>query len=145
ITLTGWGRDYVLIWNTRFRSNVLTNLIWVPAVVTGATRGASWLKTGRRGRYLEAGALTLALLLVGLAVFGPFAHRAVTVLLLLPFPLFLWAAVRFGPGGVSVALLGFAFFVICNVVAGHGPFATVSPLDAALPIQIFLTLLAAPM
>jgi len=145
ITLTGWGRDYVLIWNTRFRSNVLTNLFWVPAVVIGATRGASWLKASRRGRYLEAGALTLALLLVGLAVFGPFAHRAVTVLLLLPFPLFLWAAVRFGTGGVSVALLGFAFFVIWNVVAGNGPFAAASPLEAALPIQLFLTLLAAPM
>jgi len=145
VTLTGWAHDYVLIWNTRFRSNVLTNLIWVPAVVIGATRGASWLKAGRRGRHLEAGALALALLLVGLAVFGPFAHRAVTVLVLAPLPLFLWAAVRFGPGGVSVALLGFAFFVIWNVAAGHGPFATVSPLDAALPIQIFLTLLAAPM
>ena len=37
VTLTGWAPDFRLIWHTRFRSNVLTNLIWVPAVVIGAT------------------------------------------------------------------------------------------------------------
>ena len=31
VTLTGWAHDFRLVWNTRFRSNVLTNLIWVPA------------------------------------------------------------------------------------------------------------------
>src|ERR1051325_2787198 len=44
VTLTGWSRGFGLIWHTRFRSNVLTNIIWVPAVVIGATRGAAWLK-----------------------------------------------------------------------------------------------------
>jgi len=145
VTLTGWAHDFRLIWNTRFRSNVLTNLIWVPAVVIGATRGAAWLKTATRDRYVEAGALAVALLLVGLAVFGPLAPRVVTVLLLAPLPLFLWAAVRFGTGGVSAALLGFAFLVIWNVAAGNGPFVAASPLEATLPIQLFLTLLAAPM
>src|SRR6185503_14928118 len=87
----------------------------------------------------------LALFGVTFAVFGPFAHRIVTVLLLLPFPLFLWAAVRFGTGGVSVALLGFAFMVIWSVAHGHGPFIATTPLAAALPIQLFLTLLAPPL
>jgi PAS domain S-box-containing protein len=145
ITLTGWAHDFRLIWNTRFRSNVLTNLIWVPALVIGATRGAAWLKATPRRRYIEAAGLTLALLAVGLAVFGPLAHRGVTVLLLVPLPLFLWAAVRFGTGGVSAALLGFAFVVIWSVAHGQGPFAATSPLEATLPIQLFLTLLAAPM
>ena len=68
-----------------------------------------------------------------------------TVLLLLPLPLFVWAAVRFGTGGVSVAMLGFAFMVIWSVAHGHGPFIATPALEAALPIQLFLTLLAAPM
>ena len=109
VTLTGWAHDFRLVWNTRFRSNVLTNLIWVPALVIGATHGAAWLKAAPRRRFIEAGGLTVALLAVGLAVFGPLAHRGVTVLLLVPLPVFLWAAVRFGTGGVSAALLGFAF------------------------------------
>jgi PAS domain S-box-containing protein len=145
VTMTGWGHDFRLIWHTRFRSNVLTNLIWTPAVVCGATGGAAWLKAASARRTLEAVLLALALLLVCLAVFGPFAPRTVTVLLLLPFPLILWAAVRFGTGGASAALLGVAFLVIWGVATGNGPFVAASPLEAALPIQLFLTLLAAPM
>jgi PAS domain S-box-containing protein len=145
VTRTGWAQDFRLIWHTRFRSNVLTNLIWVPAVVCGVTRGAALLKAAPLRRHLEAVWLTLALALVGFAVFGPPAPRTVTVLLLLPFPLFLWAAVRFGTGGVSAALLGFAFVVIWSVAKGNGPFVGASPLEAALPIQLYLMLLAAPM
>ena len=33
VVLTGWGSDYWQVWQTRFRSNILTNFIWVPAVV----------------------------------------------------------------------------------------------------------------
>jgi hypothetical protein len=44
VVLTGRAEDYWLVWNTRFRSNVLTNIIWVPAIVTVVTRGPAWLK-----------------------------------------------------------------------------------------------------
>ena len=145
VTATGLAHDFRLVWHTRFRSNVLTNFIWVPAVVIGVTRGAAWLKNASWRRCLEAGLLALALFLVTFAVFGPLAARTMTVLLLLPLPVFVWAAVRFGTGGVSVAMLGFAFMVIWGVAHGHGPFIAASPLEAALPIQLFLTLLAAPM
>jgi PAS domain S-box-containing protein len=145
VTLTGWGHDFRLIWLTRFRSNVLTNIIWVPAVVIGATRGASWLKAASRHKVAEAAGLALALGLVGLVIFGPLAPHTVSVLLLVPFPLFLWAAVRLGTGGISAALLGFAFIVIWNVARGQGPFVDAEPMHAAQPIQLFLTLLSAPM
>jgi PAS domain S-box-containing protein len=145
VTSTGWAHDFSLVWHTRFRSNVLTNIIWVPAVVIGATRGAGWLLTAPRRVLVEAGALALGLGLVAVALFGPRAPHAVTVLLLVPFPMFLWAAVRFGPGGVSAALLGFAFFVVWSVAHGNGPFTSAPPPQAALPIQLFLTLLSAPM
>jgi PAS domain S-box-containing protein len=145
VTLTGWAHDFRLIWHTRFRSNVLTNFILVPAIVIGATRGGAWVKAASGRRLLEAGLVALALLAVGLGLFGPLAGRAVTSLVLVPLPFFLWTAVRFGAGGVSAALLGFAFLVIWNVARGHGPFIGASPREAALPIQLFLTLLSAPM
>ena len=69
-----------------------------------------------------------------------------TVLLLVPLPVF-----AVGGGALrdrrasALSLLGFAFLVIWNVAHGHGPFVAASPLEAALPIQLFLTLLAAPM
>src|SRR5947207_1823902 len=98
VTMTGWGHDFRLIWHTRFRSNVLTNIIWVPAVVIGATRGAGWLKAAGWQVLFEVGMLALGLGAIGFSIFGPFAPHVVTVLLLLPFPLLLWAAVRFGAG-----------------------------------------------
>ena len=56
-----------------------------------------------------------------------------TVLLLLPLPVFVWAAVRFGTGGVSVAMLGFAFLVIWSVGPRSRAVHRASPLEAALP------------
>ena len=96
--------------------------------------GAAWLKAAPRRRYIEAGCVD-----AGAARWSAspssvrFAHRGVTVLLLAPLPLFLWAAVRFGTGGVSAALLGFAFVVIWSVAHGQGPFAATSPLEATWP------------
>ena len=142
---TGRAEDYWLVWNTRFRSNVLTNIIWVPAIVTVLTRGPSWLKkTGSRA-LIEASLLAVALGLVGFSVFGPFGLSAGTALLLAPFPLLLWGAVRFGTGGVSAALLGFAYVVIRNAARGDGPLVSSSPAVNTLAVQLFLTLLAAPL
>lgn len=145
VTMTGFGRDFHLIWATRFRSNVLTNIIWVPAVVIGAARGTTWLKTASWPVLVEAGLVALGLGAVAFSIFGPFAPHVATVMLLLPLPVLLWAAVRFGPGGVSAALLGIAFLIIWNVAHGNGPFIASPPMRAALPIQLFLTLLSAPL
>jgi len=145
VVLTGRAEDYWLVWNTRFRSNVLTNIIWVPAVVTVVTRGPAWLKkTGSRA-LIEASLLAVALGLVGFSVFGPFGSYAGDALLLAPFPLLLWGAVRFGTGGVSAALLGFAYVVIRNAARGHGPLVSSSLAVNTLAVQLFLTLLAAPL
>jgi PAS domain S-box-containing protein len=145
IVLTGRAHDYWLVWNTRFRSNVLTNIIWVPAVVTAVLRGPSWLRRKSIRSPVEAGLLALGLGLVGLSVFGPLGSPAGTALLLAPFPLLLWGAVRFGTGGVSAALLGFSYLVIRNAARGQGPLAASSPAINTLALQLFLTLLAAPL
>src|SRR4029434_1736390 len=46
---------------------------------------------------------------------------------------------------VSAALLGFAYVVIRNAARGHGPLVSSSPAVNALAVQLFLTLLAAPL
>src|SRR5204862_5456757 len=45
----------------------------------------------------------------------------------------------------SAALLGIAFLVIWNGAHGNGPFIASPSVRAALPIQLFLTLLSAPL
>ena len=115
----GDARRVVLaVWRTRFFSNVLTELTLVPAIVTLVTAGPAWLRTASRARRVEAAALAAALLAVGIVVFaGPIEGLDVIpgapvtpLAFLLPF--ILWAAVRFGPGGASLALLATALVAI---------------------------------
>jgi len=144
---TGWGWDYPVIWYTRCRSNVLTNLIWAPAVVIGATRGLSWLRTSPPRRYLEALLLALGLLAVGGFLYSGDSQtsRSAVALLYASLPLLLWAAARFGLGGESAALLAFAFLVIWNTTHGRGPFTLRSPADNLVTLQVFLTVLTLPL
>jgi integral membrane sensor domain MASE1 len=73
---------------------------------------------------------------------GPAAGEgSVPVLVCLPLPLLLWAAVRFGPVGASTGLLAVAFLAISGVVQGRGPFATGAPAENVLPLQLFLAVM----
>ena len=142
VTASGWANDYWLVWHTRLRSNVLTNLIWVPLVVSAARRGLAWLRAASLRRYAEAAALGLSLAAVALGVFGVAGSTVMTPLLYAPLPLLLWAAARFELGGVSAALVMFSALVIWNAYAGHGPFSGASAEQNTLSLQIFLTMTA---
>src|SRR5262245_40217439 len=63
----------------------------------------------------------------------------------LPFPLLLWAAVRFGPRGVSSALSLIAAFAIWNMELGRGPFSALLPGGNLLSLQLFLCVISIPL
>ena len=108
VTGSGWANDYWLVWHTRFRSNVLTNLLWVPVVVIAATaRRSPGCAPPRRAGTPRRPRSGCALAVVAIGVFGVAGSTAMTPLLYAPLPLFLWAAARFETGGVSAALLMF--------------------------------------
>jgi signal transduction histidine kinase len=142
---TGWSNAYWLIWYTRVRSNTLTNIILVPTVVVAVSRGRLWWRNSTAPRRAEALALAILLYAVQRLVFGePGDESIASALVYAPLPLFMWAAVRFGTGGVAVSLVGFAFFVIWNATRGRGPFSVLSPATNTLALQVFLTLLSVP-
>src|SRR5262249_5552797 len=62
-----------------------------------------------------------------------------------PLPLLLWAAVRFGPGGLCFALLVVAFLSLSGAMAGRGPFRSQSPVENTLALQLFLFANATPL
>jgi len=66
-------------------------------------------------------------------------------LLYLPLPFLLWAAIRFGPKGSSAVFLLVSLFEIWAAIGGHGPFATQSPENNALSVQLFLILASMPL
>ena len=105
------GEEYGSVWRTRFFSNVLTELTFVPSLLPSSTSCRNGSARHPRRRQLEALLLGLGLMLACFGVFGgllnaggPFPISANTPLAFL-LPFLLWAAVRFGPGGASLALL----------------------------------------
>ena len=66
-------------------------------------------------------------------------------LLYTPIPLLIWAALRFGLGGISVSMLIMTFQAIWGTMRGHGPFLAQTPAENALALQLFLLVTATPL
>ena len=125
VKLNGWGTNsYWEIWRVRCLSNILATLTLVPVIITWVRGGFAAARSSSWRRYLEAGILTAGLFAVGLTVFSSHYWLAEKTpsLLYWPLPFLLWAAVRFGPQGVSTALLVVMFLAINGATHGEGPF-----------------------
>ena len=133
---TGWSGSYYAAFATRARSNVLTHLIVVPAIVDLV--GLNWRRM-RALHVVEAAALTVLLLVTcGIAFSRSAGSQAFAAVLYMPLPLLLWAAVRFGPGGIGWGALLVSIVASWNVLRGLGPFSSRSPLEDVVSLQLFL-------
>jgi PAS domain S-box-containing protein len=143
----GAPEGYWFYWRVWFMSEALAFLTLAPAILAGilAVRTASAKPSYRRAA--EACLVFGGLLAVGIRVFFYPAgtEASVPALVYLPLPLLLWAAVRFGPVGVNAALLGMAVLSISATVRGGGPFATGSPDENVLALQLFLMIVSLPL
>ncbi|HSE17514.1 MAG TPA: sensor histidine kinase [Pyrinomonadaceae bacterium] len=138
---------YWTVFRMRFFSNVLAALTLVPLIVTWGRGGISAIRNTSVRRYVEAELLAFGLLIVGLVSFNAriSGHDTRPALLYLPLPLLLWAAIRFGPRGSSVALLVVSVFEIWGAIHGLGPFALQSAELNAISVQLFLILASMPL
>ena len=101
------GEGYWDLWCHRFASNALATLTLVPPIVTLGSSGVTRFRTVRRARYLEAGLLALAAVFAIDLMFARHqdAQSSIPELTYTVLPLMFWAAVRFGPTGVSMLQL----------------------------------------
>ena len=127
---TRYAPGYWVLWGTRLVSNMLANLIIVPAVVTLWRDGASWFRNATLSRCLELACLALGITLVSFFAFaGPAgAPGYFSAVMFAPLPFLLWAALRFGAGGLTVSLFIVALISLGNAV--HGATASEAPLVA---------------
>ncbi len=143
------GASYWGVWSTRVFANILTELSIVPAVILGmaAFSRRQWPSSQR---LLEGVVLFGGLALVAAMVFGnlrtavalPGMPRTPTVLLV---PCFFWAAIRFGVGGVSSAVLVSAAAASLSVAMGHWPFDYLPPFESLMAVQMYLTIMGIPL
>ena len=148
VKLNGWGTSsFWEIWRVRCLSNILATLTLVPVIITWVRGGFTAARRASWWRFLEAGILTAGLFAVGLTVFSSQHWLAdkTPSLLYWPLPFLLWATVRFGPRGVSTALLLVMFLAIGGATHGQGPFVENSAADNALSIQWFLIVVSIPL
>ena len=148
VKVNGWGTTaFWDIWRVRFLSNVLATLTLVPVIITWANGGFRAIQGAPWWRYLEAAILVAGLLIVGFTVFDSqdWVKETTPSLLYWPLPFLLWATVRFGPRGVSTALLLVMFLAIGGATHGQGPFVASSSADNAMSIQWFLIVVSIPL
>jgi PAS domain S-box-containing protein len=142
LCLTGLADDYWSAWQERFLSNAASTIIFVPPVLA-AVRGWRSRRGLRRDRCAEALLLAACFAVLGaIIVFVESISSSWLPLMLCSFlPLLLWAAVRFGKGGASCALLGLVAVTMGSVA--HWPAATAAQQEI-LMLQAFFLLVSIP-
>jgi PAS domain S-box-containing protein len=143
----GWETDIWLVSQGRFLNNVTTGLTVTPLILMAAESGLAGLRRRRVQRYGE-----FALLAGGLVATLYVTHiwttpgaESIPVQLYAPLPFLLWAAVRFGPGGLCLLLLVVAAHSISEAISGRGPYVAQTPAENVLALQISLAVLATPL
>jgi PAS domain S-box-containing protein len=141
------GGDVWAPWTPVFLSNLLPFLAAAPGLVMGLSRGAEIVRNASLAQTTEFTLLALGLLACAIGIFGlaPQALGNLPALFYAPLPFLLWAAVRFGPGGLSFAFMLFAVMAMFGAIAGYGPFITQTAGESVLRMQLFLLALYVPL
>lgn len=142
-----FGTHYWVEWRNLGISNAVTAIVLVPAILLGAHHFSTGRIKARPARLVEALALGAGILIVGIFAFDnlPAGSGTSPVLLYAPIPFLIWAALRFGLGGTSAAMLVITFQAIWGTMHGRGPFLMQSPPENALALQMFLLVTAIPL
>jgi signal transduction histidine kinase len=128
--LGGVVDDVATVWRTWWLGDAAGALVVLPLAITwhrGPPRG--WL----RGRELEA-----AVLLVAVIVLGELALRTHRPLIYLVFPPLIWAALRFGRCGATLAIAIAVGLAVWNTTHYFGPFSAESITRSVLSTQLFI-------
>jgi integral membrane sensor domain MASE1 len=140
---TALGTPYWQAWRPWLLGDALANLVLTPTIVLWAT---ARLRPQSRQRALEALLLGAALLFVGvLLLLTQVALVLDNGLHYLPLPLLVWAAVRFGPRGITSALTVVTCFAIARFAGLWGVVTSPATPRDVLSLQLFLIATAVPL
>jgi signal transduction histidine kinase len=143
------GENYWTSWQIWFLGDALANLILTPMLIYWYVEDRSSILRASKARWLEVCIVFGALILVG--ALGPVSNATSgignsPILVNLTLPLLLYAAVRFGPRGVSTAIVILTAFVVFEAkYSGQGPFAVRGPGVEILWIQMVFYVVTIPL
>ena len=142
-----FGTQFWVEWRNLSISNGVTTIVLVPVILIGAHVLSTKRFKAAPERLLEACVLIAGIFALGYFAFDrmPAGPESSPALLYAPIPLLIWAALRFGLGGISASVLVITIMAIWGTMQGRGPFLSQSPADNALALQLFLLMAAAPL
>jgi signal transduction histidine kinase len=123
-----------VFWRSWWLGDVSGGLVILPLALAWARPPAPELRRG--------GAWEAALMIAGVVALSVIAVSADQPLTYLVFPAFIWAALRFGPQGATLAVAVAVVIAVWGASNELGPFVEHSPDDSALNLQLYITLAA---
>jgi signal transduction histidine kinase len=128
------ARSLPSVWRTWWLGDFTGALVVVPLAL-------AWFRPPRRGwwsgRRLEAALMLTAV--AGLSEAGLRGHRPLTYLV---FPALIWAALRFGQRGATLAVAVTVGFTVWNTVHYNGPFVFHSVTHSVVSTQLYIAVAA---
>ena len=123
--------DYLHYWRVFWLGDALGLLTVGTALLAWRRPAASSIRPS------PSAAAEGAVLLLGLLAVSSWALLADAGMprVYLVFPFLIWAALRFGVRGASIAIIAVAAIAIGSAVMGHGPFAGLYRIDAVVALQ----------
>ncbi|HSU95665.1 MAG TPA: MASE1 domain-containing protein, partial [Gemmatimonadaceae bacterium] len=141
------SRHYLETWNAWFISNALTALTMLPFLLSVMRPPTAWRRFSVDPRRLMEGTI-LGLCLIAVCAFVLVSFKgdrfSLSVALYTPIPLLIWAALRFGPAGVGLALTLATFAAIVGTDRQALATLDASPDSRVLHLQVFVLLTAGP-
>jgi PAS domain S-box-containing protein len=143
----GWAPDFANAWKARTVSNAIAALTLVPPIVTIWPYLSSKATLPSARRVTEFGLLLAGVLAAHAAARAIDQTNTLTLLLALyaPAPFLLWATVRFGGAGLSCVVLCTTLLTISSALRGEGAFASGTPVDSVVGLQLFIAVTAVPL
>jgi len=141
-----FGTQYWVEWRNLGVSNAVTTIVLVPVILIGVQQFKREFKATPL-RILEACFLVAGIAAVGWLAFdrSPAGPDTSPALLYAPIPLLIWAALRFGLGGMSSSVLLITIMAIWGTMQGNGPFLSQTATENALALQLFTLMAATPL
>ena len=130
--------DYLHYWRVFWLGDAL-GLLTIGTTLLAWNRPAVAPRLWTASRVGEALALSTGLVVVSVWALLSEAEAPRVYLI---FPFLVWAAMRFGVRGAALAVLTVAGFAIGSAVAGHGPFAGLTRIDAVTALQGLIAVVA---
>jgi PAS domain S-box-containing protein len=147
IRLHGWSVNYWHALSRIWLTNTVSFLVFVPVILLLVSQGRFLMRGMKVREYVEASVLLGLLLATGYLLFG--SGYASTIwqpaAFLVPLPLLLWAAIRFGSTGNSLAIAAVVCVSFWRAYRGDGSFVQDSSITKVESMQLFWILLSVPL